>query len=85
MDIFEAVFNQHVNNAGKIAIKTVNKMFDKNNTQLIELNRMYKEGIMEIFKVETNNVTGVYVGIVYYLVNKYSSIKEWEDTHVLSY
>lgn len=70
MDMYFSVFNQHINNAGKVAIKTVNKMFDKDNKHLINLNRMYKDGIMEIFKIEPNTVTGAYVGIVFYLVNK---------------
>jgi len=70
LDINFAVFNQHINDAGKIAIKTVNEMFAKGTPELKELNRMYKNGIMEIFKQEPSFVTGAYVALVYHIVNK---------------
>ena len=70
MDAYLSVFNQHINNAGKIALKTVNNMFDKKSEDLIELNKMSKDGIMKIFSSPTNHVFGAYVGIVYYLVNQ---------------
>lgn len=69
-DIFLSVFNQHINNAGKKALKIVNEMYSVDEKEVQELNRMYKSGIMKIFKVEPNFATQSYCSIVYCIVNK---------------
>lgn len=52
-----AVFNLHVNNAGKRAMEVIRHLFLEDNPKLIELEHMYKEGVMEIFKFSPNPVT----------------------------
>lgn len=66
---FTAVFNNHVNNAGKRALREVKNRYPASNRHLRTLIRMNRTGIMEIFKVNSTGPSRDYATRVFAYTN----------------
>jgi len=63
-----SVFNNHVNKAGKRALKVLNENFP---AWYIEIRKSEEEGIMSIFNSSPSPASAAYVALVTAFVNKY--------------
>lgn len=68
MDSQISVFNLHVNDAGKRALKVMEDNFPD---FYKEIKKEYDEGIMSIFNYEPTLATGMFCALVTAFVNKY--------------
>lgn len=68
MDLYFAVFNEHINQAGKRAVKDVRRKFGTDGEKAIKALR--KSGIMVIFKSKPTPLTEFYAERVKQYVNE---------------
>lgn len=65
-----AVFNNHVNNAGKRALRICRLRYEKTDQELLDLEAAAKNGIMAIFQSKPNPVTQMYANACFIFANK---------------